>query len=57
MEEIDNKEEGVPEELTFDVRSHDGRLPGSSYPADETLFTWTDVTGTLYQVFVLFPAG
>ena len=50
MEEVDNEEEGFTEELVFDVRSHDGRLPGSSYTAEETLFTWTDVTGTLYQV-------
>lgn len=31
--------------LEFDVQSREGRLPDSSYTEEETLFTWTDITG------------
>lgn len=49
MEEVDGEDEEESEELEFDVQSHDGRLPGSSYTAEETLFTWADVTGIAHQ--------
>lgn len=33
--------------LEFDVQSQVGRLPDSSYTDQETLFTWSDITGNL----------
>ena len=33
-------------DLEFDVKSIEGRLPGSSYAEEETWLTWTDITGT-----------
>ena len=34
-----------PEEITFDTQHSEGRLPDSSYTDQDTLFTWTDITG------------
>lgn len=42
-----NLSEEEPEEvITFDAQPNEpGRMPNSSYKAEDTLFTWTDITG------------
>ena len=32
--------------IAFDVQPSEGRLPQSSYTEEDSLFTWTDITGT-----------
>ena len=34
------------EDIAFDVQPSEGRLPQSSYTEEDSLFTWTDITGT-----------
>ena len=33
------------EVITFDAQPNEGRMPNSSYKAEDTLFTWMDITG------------
>ena len=33
------------EMIAFDVQPGEGRLPDSSYTDEDSLFTWTDITG------------
>ncbi len=42
-----NLSEEEPEEVvTFDAQPNEpGKMPNSSYKAEDTLFTWTDITG------------
>ena len=35
----------VEEMIAFDVQPGEGRLPDSSYTDEDSLFTWTDITG------------
>ena len=44
----DSAQEEEPEEeevIMFDAQSTEGRMPNSSYKAEDTLFTWVDITG------------
>ena len=34
--------------IAFDVQPIEGRLPQSSYTEEDSLFTWTDITGVLW---------
>ena len=43
----DEEDDSEPEVLEFDIQSREGRLPDSSYTDEETVFTWTDITGKL----------
>ena len=45
MPEMGSDEDSLHEVPVFDVQSLEGRLPNSSYTDEETLFTWTDITG------------
>lgn len=38
-------DEEAEEVITFDVQPGEGRLPDSSYTEEDSLFTWTDITG------------
>ena len=43
-----NLSDEEPEEvITFDTQPNEGRMPNSSYSAEDTLFTWGDITGEL----------
>jgi hypothetical protein len=44
-DEEDETEDSDLEVLEFDIKSKAGRLPDSSYTDEETLFTWSDITG------------
>lgn len=52
-ENEDEEEDSEPEVLEFDIQSREGRLPDSSYTDEETVFTWTDITGKLVCLFVV----
>lgn len=36
--------------IAFDVQPGEGRLPQSSYTEEDSLFTWTDITGNCMHV-------
>ena len=42
---IEDQDDSDLDVLEFDVKSKVGRLPDSSYTDQETLFTWSDITG------------
>ena len=44
------------ETIAFDVQPIQGRLPQSSYTEGDSLFTWTDITGTYTRRIYLFCA-
>ena len=52
-ENEDEEEDSEPEVLEFDIQSREGRLPDSSYTDEETVFTWTDITGKFVYLFVV----
>ena len=52
-DENEDEEDSEPEVLEFDIQSREGRLPDSSYTDEETVFTWTDITGKLVCLFVV----
>ena len=48
-------EEENPEEeevIMFDTHTTEGRMPNSSYKSEDTLFTWTDITG-VYVYYIV----
>lgn len=42
---LSEDEEPEEEVIIFDAQPTEGRMPNSSYKAEDTLFTWTDITG------------
>ena len=50
---LSNSVDGETEEvITFDVQPGEGRLPDSSYTEEDSLFTWTDITGMHHAYFL-----